>query len=73
MYVKPKRFIGHEKYDIWTSDYDFALVELDQPLKFSQQIKAITLPDEDTQFKDGTMCKVAGWGKENDELHIFDG
>lgn len=36
------------------------MLELDEPLQFSETIQPIALPDEDVD--DSTICLVSGWG-----------
>ncbi|XP_055596185.1 trypsin 5G1-like [Uranotaenia lowii] len=61
--IKVKRSIRHPKYGIdTTSDYDFALLELDRKIDFTKSIKPIKLPKQDGAVPDGTMCTVSGWG-----------
>ncbi|XP_055303188.1 trypsin-1-like [Sitodiplosis mosellana] len=57
-----QRFYRHHNYRTETLDYDFSLVKLTQPLQFSDEIKAIALPNANTRIPDGTMCVVSGWG-----------
>ncbi|XP_016970936.1 chymotrypsin-1 [Drosophila rhopaloa] len=54
--------------------HDLALLELDQPLVFSDRIAAVTLPtaaveeteDQDGDLPNGTPVYVAGWGELSD-------
>lgn len=56
------RIIQHELFNYFTIDYDFALLELEQPLVFSDKIQAIALPAHDEPVTDDTLCMVSGWG-----------
>ncbi|XP_055596188.1 trypsin-4-like [Uranotaenia lowii] len=58
--AKLKRSIRHPNYK--GSDYDYALLELAQSISFSNNVKAITLPQQDETVYAGTMCLVSGWG-----------
>lgn len=58
-----KNIIIHEDFNSKTLDYDFALIELKEEIKFSSTVQRIKLPDPDYQLKDGTMCLVTGWGE----------
>lgn len=52
----------HPKYNISTVDYDFAVVELDEEIKFSESIQPIALASPDIKLPDGAMLDVYGWG-----------
>lgn len=60
--IKVKRTIEHEKYSSSRHDYDYALIELEEPLKFTKTIQAVALPEKDVAVPDGTTCLVSGWG-----------
>lgn len=57
-----KTIITHPKYDTQTSDYDIALLELSQPLNFSNTVHPICLPAPTHVFSSGSSCFVTGWG-----------
>uniref|UniRef100_A0A3Q3IC56 Zmp:0000001114 n=1 Tax=Monopterus albus TaxID=43700 RepID=A0A3Q3IC56_MONAL len=57
-----KRIITHPNYDRMTFDYDIALLELSEPLKFSNTIQPICLPSPSHVFPAGMSCWVTGWG-----------
>lgn len=59
-----KNIIRHENYNASVLDFDFALIKLDAPLKFTDCIQAIALPDADTVIEDGIESQVTGWGNE---------
>lgn len=60
---KVKRVIEHPNYNSKTFNNDIALLELDQPLSFNNQIQKIALPNENANIPDGTQTLVSGWGK----------
>lgn len=60
--VKLKKIYRHEKYNASITDFDFALLELAEPLKFSKSVGAIKLPSEDIGIEDGFEALVSGWG-----------
>lgn len=60
--IKVKRTIEHEKYSSSRHDYDYVLIELEEPLKFTKSIQAVALPEKDVAVSDGTTCLVSGWG-----------
>lgn len=60
--VQVKRILEHENYKYPRHDYDIALLELDQPVNFSDSIQTVALANEKTNVPDGTPCVVTGWG-----------
>ncbi|XP_072384740.1 trypsin-7-like [Diabrotica undecimpunctata] len=68
--LKIKNIIKHEKYfkpNGSKIEHDIAIIKLAEKVKFSDKIKAILLPEQDTKVPVGTALVVAGWGliKEN--------
>ncbi|KAM3613535.1 uncharacterized protein V6R79_001070 [Siganus canaliculatus] len=57
-----KRIISHPDYNQMTFDYDIALLELSEPLVFSNTIQPICLPASSHVFPAGMACWVTGWG-----------
>lgn len=57
-----KRIISHPDYNQMTFDYDIALLELSEPLEFSNTIQPICLPSSSHVFPAGMSCWVTGWG-----------
>ncbi|CAG12052.1 unnamed protein product, partial [Tetraodon nigroviridis] len=57
-----KRIISHPDYNQMTYDYDIALLELSEPLEFTNTIQPICLPDSSHMFPAGMSCWVTGWG-----------
>ncbi|XP_047454013.1 suppressor of tumorigenicity 14 protein homolog [Mugil cephalus] len=57
-----KRIISHEDYNRMTFDYDIALLELEEPLEFTNTIQPICLPAPSHVFPAGMACWVTGWG-----------
>ncbi|XP_053228792.1 transmembrane protease serine 9 isoform X8 [Podarcis raffonei] len=52
----------HPFYNIYTLDYDVALLELASPLSFTSTVKPICLPDHAHLFGQGARCVITGWG-----------
>ena len=52
----------HPDYDTTTSDFDFALLKLDNPLTFNDKIKAIPLSDERFFKAENVVFEMSGWG-----------
>ncbi|XP_053183488.1 suppressor of tumorigenicity 14 protein homolog isoform X1 [Scomber japonicus] len=57
-----KKIISHPDYNRMNFDYDIALLELSQPLKFTNTIQPICLPSSSHVFPAGMVCWVTGWG-----------
>ncbi|CAI5798686.1 transmembrane protease serine 9 [Podarcis lilfordi] len=52
----------HPFYNIYTLDYDVALLELASPLSFTSTVKPICLPDHAHLFGQDARCVITGWG-----------
>lgn len=57
------RFIEHKKFNILNFNNDIAIVELDEPVKFTPSIQPACLPDADKKDYDGSLAIIAGWGR----------
>lgn len=68
-----KRIISHPDYSHMTYDYDIALLELSDPLEFTNTIQPICLPAASHVFPTGMSCWVTGWGalREGGIMHEF--
>lgn len=64
--VQVEEIIDHEKYNTkyQIPDYDFSLLKLKEPLKFSDKINSIELPKQDEEVEPGTFCMISGWGQQ---------
>ncbi|XP_062699406.1 trypsin 5G1-like [Aedes albopictus] len=60
--VLVKEVHRHPKYNPSSVDYDFALLELDETVTFSDSCKPVGLPLKDAPVKEGTCLQVSGWG-----------
>ncbi|KAM8795041.1 transmembrane protease serine 9 [Eudromia elegans] len=56
------RIYKHPFYNVYSLDYDVALLELSAPLAFSSTIRPICLPDNSHVFNEGARCFITGWG-----------
>ncbi|XP_059920240.1 suppressor of tumorigenicity 14 protein homolog [Gadus macrocephalus] len=57
-----KTIVSHPDYNPMTYDYDIALLELSEPLTFSNTIHPVCLPAPSHVFPAGLPCWVTGWG-----------
>lgn len=57
-----KRIVQNKKFNNRNVDYDYSLLELDEPLTFDETTQPIALPDFGEDVADGSMCLVTGWG-----------
>uniref|UniRef100_A0AAR2LLU3 Suppressor of tumorigenicity 14 protein homolog n=1 Tax=Pygocentrus nattereri TaxID=42514 RepID=A0AAR2LLU3_PYGNA len=57
-----KQIISHPEYDPKTYDNDIALMELDSPVNFNQNIWPICLPAATHEFPAGQVVWITGWG-----------
>ena len=60
---KAKDIIIHPNYKNGSFDYDFAIIKLDKPVKFTKYVVPVCLPSHKNQNFDSNEGKVAGWGK----------
>uniref|UniRef100_A0A8C9KR62 Peptidase S1 domain-containing protein n=1 Tax=Serinus canaria TaxID=9135 RepID=A0A8C9KR62_SERCA len=56
------RIYKHPFYNVYSLDYDVALLELSTPVTFSSTIRPICLPDHSHIFHEGARCFITGWG-----------
>lgn len=56
------RSVQHPQWNHMTIDFDFALMELAEELKFGKSLQAVELPEQDEVVEDGTCLQISGWG-----------
>lgn len=56
------RIIVHPEYYAIQAGFDIALLELEDPVNISCQVRPVTLPPASETFPPGTPCWVTGWG-----------
>lgn len=62
--VLPVKFlIPNEMYISTLHDWDFGLIQLIDPLKYTKDIQPIVMPDSDNDVKTGELCTVYSWGE----------
>eukprot|EP00928_Gymnodinium_smaydae_P046557 TRINITY_DN31018_c0_g1_i1.p1 TRINITY_DN31018_c0_g1~~TRINITY_DN31018_c0_g1_i1.p1 ORF type:complete len:398 (+),score=14.83 TRINITY_DN31018_c0_g1_i1:104-1297(+) len=61
-----RRIVTHHKYEPRQVRYDFALLELDEVVEFSDCIGPVCLPEADEDATPGSKCIITGWGSTHD-------
>ncbi|XP_049732250.1 transmembrane protease serine 9 isoform X1 [Elephas maximus indicus] len=56
------RIYKHPFYNLYTLDYDVALLELAGPVRRSRLVRPICLPDPAPRPPAGARCVITGWG-----------
>ncbi|XP_059244553.1 transmembrane protease serine 9 isoform X2 [Mustela nigripes] len=56
------RIFKHPFYNLYTLDYDVALLELAGPVRRSRLVRPICLPEPTLRPPDGARCVITGWG-----------
>lgn len=57
-----KRIVNHENFTLMNFNFDFALLELSEPLNFTNKIQPIELSGVNDAIQDEQLCKTSGWG-----------
>ena len=53
----------HPQFDIYSSYYDLAVLQLNEPVQFRERIKPICLPQQNySRTNEGKLLRVMGWG-----------
>ncbi|XP_068676116.1 trypsin-1-like isoform X2 [Montipora capricornis] len=55
-----KKLILHPYNELFTANYDLALVKLTTPIDYNKYVRPVCLPQ--TDFEPGTSCYISGWG-----------
>ncbi|KAM9243131.1 transmembrane protease serine 9 isoform 2-T2 [Dugong dugon] len=56
------RIYKHPFYNLYTLDYDVALLELAGPVRSSRLVRPICLPEPELRPPAGARCVITGWG-----------
>ena len=56
------RIYKHPFYNLYTLDYDVALLELAGPVRRGRLVRPICLPEPTPRPPDGARCVITGWG-----------
>ncbi|XP_067154620.1 transmembrane protease serine 2 isoform X4 [Apteryx mantelli] len=59
-----RQIISHPDYDTDSKDNDVALMKLETPLIFTDNIRPVCLPNPGMVFKPNQQCWISGWGAE---------
>lgn len=52
----------HPKYNAEHIDYDYSLLRMAKPIRQSISTRAIMLPQQGENFKEGLLTTITGWG-----------
>lgn len=67
VYARVKRVESNPLYQGMASSADVALVELEAPVKFTNYILPVCVPDPSVIFETGINCWVTGWGSPSEQ------
>lgn len=70
VYARVKRVESNPLYQGMASSADVALVELEAPVKFTNYILPVCVPDPSVIFETGINCWVTGWGSPSEQDHL---
>lgn len=56
------RIYKHPFYNLYTLDYDVALLELAAPVRHNRLVRPICLPEPAPRPPEGARCVITGWG-----------
>ncbi|XP_009677790.1 transmembrane protease serine 2 isoform X2 [Struthio camelus] len=59
-----QQIISHPGYDADSKDNDVALMKLEVPLTFTDNIRPVCLPNPGMTFQSDQQCWISGWGAE---------
>ncbi|XP_024125341.2 trypsin isoform X1 [Oryzias melastigma] len=64
-YAKPHRLVSHPLYNRSTNNADIMLIKLRAPMILNKFVSLAPLPRQGTGVVAGHMCRVSGWGYDN--------
>ncbi len=47
---KVRRIMMHKSYNARNTDYDIAVIEMDRPVEYSDNVRPVCLPEKDMEF-----------------------
>jgi trypsin len=59
---KVKRIIQHPNFSFSTIDFDYSIMELEEPIEFDETKQPIKLPSQDQKFEDNRDTFTCGFG-----------
>ena len=59
--MSASEWISHPNYNSSRIDYDYAIIQLSQPVIFSSAVQTVCLPTSGEEF-DNVTAVVTGWG-----------
>ena len=62
--MKARDIIIHPNYKNGSRDFDFAIIKLAKPVKFTKFVVPVCLPSNKHQKFESNEAKVAGWGRQ---------
>ncbi|XP_004587089.2 serine protease 27 [Ochotona princeps] len=66
-YARVRRVESNPLYEGMASSADLALVQLEQPVTFTNYILPVCVPDSSVVFEAGMSCWVTGWGSPSEQ------
>lgn len=60
--VQVSEIVNPDEYDSEVYDYDFSLLQLAEPLNFTNKVQSVALPNATYTVEDDESCQVSGWG-----------
>lgn len=66
--VQVAKIHQHESYNPSVIDYDYSILEIEDPIVFDKTMQPIELPEFEEAVEDGTMLEVSGWGNTQNPL-----
>uniref|UniRef100_A0A8C4YDF0 Peptidase S1 domain-containing protein n=1 Tax=Gopherus evgoodei TaxID=1825980 RepID=A0A8C4YDF0_9SAUR len=65
-----RQLLIHPDYNRGTRAADIALVQLAEPVRYTDEILPVCLPGPSDSFPDNHMCWVTGWGRIDSEVSL---
>uniref|UniRef100_A0A6I8PAW0 Transmembrane serine protease 2 n=2 Tax=Ornithorhynchus anatinus TaxID=9258 RepID=A0A6I8PAW0_ORNAN len=59
---KVQKIISHPNYDTKSKNNDIALMKLQAPLTFNENVRPVCLPNPGMMFEPNQQCWISGWG-----------
>ncbi|KAJ8976730.1 hypothetical protein NQ317_004281, partial [Molorchus minor] len=69
--IQVKAYYRHPKFSYQTIDYDMALLELQEPIKFNDFASPIKLVEANSKVVNGEQATISGWGTTFENAHVL--